>query len=433
TGRLYNPLYQDPQRPESKRHTPGNRGDYSAETVNVKYIPNILAALGAELPLPCHIEAHAALGEDTFDRLWAAMAEWSSSHAGMFPVTAALELEKGEVDRIPQIEAGMGALIRAYSRETGMWRPEPLRDFPWRDYPPSSGFKIVGRICGYLGMENFPADVLRTAVDNLLAHRGELHAHPAMARNYGETFLHFILMSDYRREEQLDAMEECLEGFRDPRWWEQTGDGSYCMFSSSQVGPYLHYRELSDHSPQKQASQAFDLHGCRLRWRFVADPFGHWVNVMPKEPEAVFGHPRYDITRHNLKARNQAHWAKKVTELAPPRNVALRLNADGATGEGSLRFHLAREQQAAAADLLLKASWRGAYDVRLNGERVKQVRYDLPDLPAGWTLPAAATGTLRAGDNIVTVHLLGPGREPKPGAALSTDKPFIRLGLMTWA
>ena len=418
TGRLYNPLYQDPQNPEVKRHTPGNRGDYSADTINLKYIPNILAKLGAELPLPCKTETHAESGADTFDQLWGEMAQWNSSPAGIFPVTAAWALDAGELDKSPLVEAGMGALVRAYRRDTGMWRPEPLEGFPWGDYQPSSGFKIISRICGYVGMENFPEAVLKAAVDNLIAHQAELHAHPAMARNYAETFAHFLMLGDYRREELLDAMEECLEGFRDVAWWKSTGDACYCLFGSGLVGLFMNWEDLPPGQGFKEWLR-FD-HGHGLKWRFVADPYGNWVNAIPKKPKETFGHPDYDVQKHGLKVRNRSHWAKKITELVPQQEAMLNLD-----GEGSILFTLARQPK----EPFLTATWSGAYDVSLNGELVKQVRYNLPDVPAGWHIPS---DLLRLGQNRVVAKLRGPGKEQKPGAPLAVRVPFLRLGVIDW-
>jgi hypothetical protein len=173
-------------------------------------------------------------------------------------------------------------------------------------------------------------------------------------------------------------------------------------------------------------------HGCTMKWRFIADPYGHWVNVVPKEPEAVFGHPDYDVKKHGLKARNARHWAKRIVEVAPQRAIPLRLAADGRTGDGRFTFALTAAQLAALAAPHLKATWSGAYDVSLNGAPVKQVRYNLPDAPAGWHIPEPAARTLRVGENTVEVKLIGPGKEQKPDAPLSAVPPFIRLGVFNW-
>ncbi|HRU06720.1 MAG TPA: hypothetical protein P5137_13210 [Candidatus Brocadiia bacterium] len=429
TGRLYNPFYQDPQHPEVLRQSPGNRTDYSADTINNKYIVNILAKLGSELPMPCNWHSHADAGVDTFDQIWDALAQWSSAHGGAFPVSAAFELDAGKLDKIPQVEAGMAALVRAYSAETGMWRPEPLAGFPWRDYTPSAGFKVISRICGYVGMENYPLAKLKTAVDNLLAHRAELYEHPAMARNYGEIFAHHIAISDYRCEEQLDAMEECLQGFYKPAWWENTGDACYCVFGSALIGGFMNWEDFD--FEQAFAEWTRFAHGCNLKWRFVACPFGNWVNALPKEPEAVAGPSGHDAARYGLKARNRAHWAKKVREILPQQEARVRADAAG-QGEAEWVFTLSERQAAELKAPYLKAAWSGAYDVSLNGEAVKQVRYNLPDLPVGWLVPDKAARTLRPGANRVTARLVGPGKEPRPGAPLSTAKPFLRLGLISW-
>lgn len=430
TGRLYNPFYQDPQNPEVKRNVPGNREDYCPDEINIKYIPNILEKLGAELPGPVNSATRANAGEDTFDLLWKSITEWSTSPAGAYPFQAARELEEGNLNKIPQIEAGMGALVRAYGKETGMWRPESLEGFPWKDYQPSSGFKIISRICGYVGMENFPEELLKIAVDNLLEHKNELYAHPSTARNYSETMAHHLMLSDYRYEEQLDAIEECLNGFRDQKAWENTGTGCYCVFGSGFIGAFINWKDL----PFDQAISEWMRfeHGCKMKWRFVVGPYGNWVNVMAKEPEAIFGHPEYDVRKFGLKARNKVHWSKKIVDMIPQQKVSLRLNGEGNTGEGEFSFWLTKEQLAKLKEPYLKATWSGAYDISLNGEWVKQVQYNLPDVSAGWYLPSAVR-TLHIGENTVCVKLTGPGKEQKTDAPLATQSPFIHLGLIDFS
>ncbi|MFV2065430.1 MAG: hypothetical protein ACC645_00510 [Pirellulales bacterium] len=430
TGRLYNPLHQDPQNPDVKRDTPGNRKDYSANAINVKYIPAILGMLGAKLPGPVNTLTHAKVGVDTFDQLWKWIPQWATSPAGAFPVEAARQVDGGDVDKIPQVEAGMAALVRAYNKETGMWRPEPLEGFPWKNYQPSSGFKIVSRICGYVGMENFPEEILKTAIDNLLAHKGELYAEASTTRNYGETMAHYMMLTDYRHDELLDAMELCLEGFRDPKMWENTGTGAYCVFGYGFIGAFMNWEDLPFDQAMPQWMR-FE-HGCKMHSRFVAGPYGNWVNVIPKKPEAVLGHADYDVKKYGLKARNQAHWAKQITEVIPPEDVALTLATTGTIGQGTFTFTLTHDQLAKLKAPYLKATWSGAYDISLNGDPVKRVRYNLPDVPAGWNVPASSAKTLHVGENAVTVTLVGPGKEPKPGAPFATRKPFLRLGLIDW-
>jgi len=437
TGRLYNPLYQDPQNPGVRRDTPGNRADYSPEQINMKYVPAILTALGAALPLPVPAitaQVRADAGEDVFDHLWESVALRNPSHAGAFPLEPAMALDAGDESKIPQVEAGMAALLRAYNRETGLWRPEPLAGFPWRDYQPSAGFKIISRLCGYAGLENFPEALLKTAVDNMLAHRGELHDQAAMARNYAETFAHFLMLGDYRREEQLDAMEECLEGFRDPLWWKSTANTGYCLFGSGLIGAFLNWEDLPIESGVGEW-QRF-VHGCTLKWRFVADPWGNWVNVLPKQAEEMAGHPDHDAAIHGLKARNRSHWARRVVDVVPdlvaPGLVPLERETDAAGAKARFSLHLNRRQLDELVAPHLKSRWVGAWDVSLNGVPVKKVRYNLPDVPAGWWIPPDAAHTLRAGENVVEARLVGRGQWPTPGAPESKSPPFIHIGLVDW-
>lgn len=68
----------------------------------------------------------------------------------------------------------------------------------------------------------------------------------------------------------------------------------------------------------------------------------------------------------------------------------------------------------------------------LNGAPVKQVRYNLPDVPAGWWIPPETAKALRVGENIVEARLVGPGKWPPPGTPESTAPPFIHIGLVDW-
>lgn len=431
TGKLYNPLYQDPQNPEVTRSMQGNRDNYSAEEINTKYIPSILKILGDTLPLPVNVTSRADAGVDTFDDLWAWIPQWMTSKAGAFPYQAACEVDNGDLEKIPQVEAGMAALVRAYNRETGMWRPEPLDSFPWNEYQPSSGFKIIARICGYAGMENFPEELTKVAIDNLLKHEHELYADETTARNYGETMAHYLMLTDYRHDELLDAMESCLQGFKDPVLWNKTASSVYCVFGSGIIGLFMNWQDLPD-------DQAFNQwfrfeHGCTMKWRFVVDPYGNWVNVIPKKPEEIFGNKDYDVKKYGLKARNKAHWAKKRSLVMEQQNVKLKLTNNNVTGEGTFTFSLTEEQLRALHEPYFESTWSGEYQVELNGEPVKTVRYNLPELKAGWYIPLPAAKSLRVGENTVTVRLLGPGKDQKPGAPFSKIAPFIRIGLIDWS
>jgi len=430
TGQLYNPFYQDPQNPEIKRNTPGNRDDYLAEGINLKYIPGILKFLGDTLLLPVNTASRADAGIDTFDDLWKSLPTWNTSHCGKYVEVVARELDNGKLEKIPQVEAGMGVLVRTYNRETGMWSPEPLDGFPWKNYQPSSGFKIIARICGYVGMENFPQELVKVAIDNLLTHKDELYEKVSTARNYGETMSHYLMLTDYRHDELLDAMELCLQGFRDPQKWKETASSPYCIFGTSLIGLFMNWEDFPADQTFRQWMR-FE-HGCTLKWRFVAGPYGNWVNVIPKNPEEIYGHEDYDVNKYGLKARNKVHWAKKRTSVIEQQEVILNVADDSTTGVGTFTFSLTEEQLNRLEEPYFVATWRGEYEVLLNGEPVKVVQYNLPDLKAGWYIPQPAVRTLRVGENSVAIKLIGPGKEQKPGAPLSKTVPFIRLGLIDW-
>jgi hypothetical protein len=173
-------------------------------------------------------------------------------------------------------------------------------------------------------------------------------------------------------------------------------------------------------------------HGCTMKWRFVADPYGNWVNVLTKAPEAIYGQPKYDVRLYGLKARNNAHWSKAISDVVPQHDAKVRLLDGDQSGDGTLEITLTKEQRAGLKSPYLTATWSGAFDVYLNGTLVKKVRYNLPDTTAGWYVPTEAAKTLHVGDNLISLKLIGPGKDQKPGAPLSKSKPFARLGLIDW-
>jgi hypothetical protein len=279
-------------------------------------------------------------------------------------------------------------------------------------------------------MENFPRELVKTAVDNMLDHKDELYAQVSTARNYGETMAHYIMLTDYRHNELLDAMELCLQGFKDPEKWVETASSGYCLFGSGIIGIFMNWEDL----PLDRAfNQWFRFeHGCTMKWRFVAGPYGNWVNVIPKEPEAVFGNKDFDINKYGLKARNKVHWAKQIQPVIAQQEVTLNIPDGRKTGKGTFKFPLNKEQLEHLDAPYLEATWSGEYEVLLNGVPVKTVQYNLPDVKAGWYIPEKAVKALQAGENVITIKLLGPGKETKPGAPLSEASPFIRLGLINW-
>jgi len=428
TGQLFNPLYQDPQSPETERQTTGNRPGYRPERINLKYVQQILRLLGSDLlvPLPAiETQTRADRGEDVFDHLWEAIALRRASHAGAYPVSAVEDLHAGHTDRLPQIEAGMTALVRGFSRETGMWRSEPLEGFPWHAYLPSSGFKILARLCGYLGLENFPRSILTTAIDQLLTHQHELYDTPATARNYAETLAHYLMMSDYRRAELLEVMELCLKGFQDPALWASSDTSVYCYFGSGMIGAFLHWSDL----PLDEAMPEWKRfeQGANLKYRFITDPFGHWVNVIPREDLEPTLDRQSGRGLPSLLARNQEHGRRRVVQLVAEQEV--RVESDGLA---TIILALDDAQCAALQQPHLTARWCGAFDVTLNGVLVKRVRYNQVDVSAGWLLPPDAVRTLKPGQNVVEARNTGPGRWPTPGAPEATVSPTFQAGLMDW-
>jgi hypothetical protein len=93
---------------------------------------------------------------------------------------------------------------------------------------------------------------------------------------------------------------------------------------------------------------------------------------------------------------------------------------------------LTKEQLEELKEPYLSATWSGFFEVLLNGEPVKTVQYNLADVSAGWYVPRSAARTLHVGENIITVKLLGPGKEQKPGAPLSKAIPSLQLGVIEW-
>lgn len=406
TGVMYNPRYQNPQKPEEMYLKPEDEKLYYRQkyhngmpnAVNDKYIVVILRALGSEPDIPV-----SSTGMIAYENLWAHIERSESSPAGGLPVN--MLYGEGWEEKLPAIEAGFGAILRGYDRENGLWRIAPPARFD--QYTPSAGFKIIARLSGYCGLVNYPQEVIKNGIDALIAHREELNGTPDLARNWGEMTVHYLTITDYRREELFAILQKCLEGFRDPAWWESTKTASYCIFGSGMIGGILHWKELSyEKIPQMELRFK---QGGDLNVRLEGDPYGNWVNIFPKPPEEA---------GKTMKELTAEAWKRKIETIRQP----VRFHPDNGT---PMEFSFASE---GLSRPYLSASWAGKYEVFVNGHLVKRLEYDLPEHKAGLYIPTEYLSE----NNVVGVRYGGKGKQPLPGEPETAARPFMEIGVIDW-
>ena len=318
-------------------------------------------------------------------------------------------------------------------RESGRWFFVPAGDNPyteiiaepgrdWGDYGAlEPTLKTYGRMIGQQGIENLPPEKMRAFADFLVEHQSEFVSRrsPGNIRNTAELMLLAIAVSDYRREEIIEALIKHSDSLDDPDLW-RTG---YPAYACSLIGGMIWW---ADFPPDKAAGPYL---GGWFGHRILMGPYNRWANLIPKRAEERGEDPAYDYLKHGLKYRNRKHWSRTVHEVVPtlsksggswrfmtgavPEGWSHR-EFDDATwetgtppySEGGL-LHL-RRSFVLDDELMefpwLRADWKGHFRVLINGIPVKATIREWKK--AGWYLSEAARAALKPGKNTVAVECL---------------------------
>jgi hypothetical protein len=117
----------------------------------------------------------------------------------------------GQTELIPDLEQGMNQILAHQDPASGLWGPpsaEPMRRI-------GGTLKVIGRFYFAMGME-VPSS--KELADTLIEYQtsGKWFQHGAdscVPRNVAEIMAYCLEVSDYRREEMLDAMASLAEDY----------------------------------------------------------------------------------------------------------------------------------------------------------------------------------------------------------------------------
>jgi hypothetical protein len=432
TGRFYNPRYVDPQDPGIRRVDDPIYNEYQS---NEKYVPGVLRYLHAEPLYPVQLHGDAEVGEFDYDAMLRFIEVGRIYNSGGKMINDLLRrIDKGNAEGIPSAEYAISYAVEWIDSETGIIA-EPGRD--WGDYGAlEPTLKTYGRMIGQQGIENLPPEKMQAFADFVVEHQSEFVSRrsPGNIRNTAELMLLAIAVSDYRRDEIIEALIKHSESVVDSELWK-TG---YPAYACRLIGGMIWWK---DFPPERAAGPHL---GGWFGHRILMCPYNRWANLILKRAEERGEEPTYDFKKFGLKYRNREHWGRKVYEIVPnfkvsggswrffsgavPENWAEREFDDtgwdtglppyGADDALYLRRNFKLDHKPMEFPWL-RADWNGRFRVFLNGIPVKSTIRKWKR--AGWYLPEAARASLRQGKNTVGVECLQTG---------STSS--IDVGLIDW-
>lgn len=433
TGRFYNPIYVDPEHPEVKRKEDPVYDQYGS---NEKYIPGVLKLLEASPLYPVQLHGNAKEGQFDYDAMLHFIeVDKIYNHGGKMLNELLRRIDKGESEGIPFAEYAIACAVDWIDPEIGIIN-RPGRG--WGEYSAlEPTLKTLGRMIGQQGIENMPPDKMRAFADFIIAKQPEFVSlgQAGNIRNTAELMLLAMAVSDYRKEEIMQALIEHSKSLEDPNLWEKTG---YPAHACALIGGMIWWEE---YSPDKGPGPEL---GGEFGHRIVMGPYHRWANLIKKGPDERAESEDYDYRRFGLKYRNQEHWARRVHEIIPtlsesgehwrfsdkpvPADWTGRDFDDASWQSGPPPFgeneHLHLRRAFVLEDMpvehpWLRADWDGIFNVFINGFPVKSTIRKWNK--AGWYIPEQAAASLKPGRNIVAVE------------CVRTDPAsFIDIGLIDW-
>jgi len=424
TGRFYNPYFVDPQNPSVRRHRESGiryTPDFS------KYAISNLYRLKAKPLYPTPSRDSFSDKKPPYENYVDMAVYWqtvksNASRAGGMCRDLALNIENGRTELIPDAEAAWSYWIRQIDPKSGTLQPmggTPWHARKWGAYGTTvSLFKIYNRLITGFGLEGIPQRPVDNLVDGLI--KGAAANDGPGAMNNTAILSHLMIQyTDYRRDDLLGAMDAKA------RVWQYPLNPSNYGYTSAVLipGAYLNWKSEGisrDLCPLVRCyPSAF---GATNRYRYHVGPFGCWVNVTLKQPYEVLWHPDYDYRKSGMKSRTKIHWSKQVVDLVAIKPMPLDKN-----GQGALKFTLTQADVDAMQEPYLKATWRGDFEISVNGVFAKEVRHPL-DTPGGLYVAPTAAATLKPGENVVSVKATDPTAQSRKAREGQT----ISLGLVDW-
>jgi hypothetical protein len=437
TGVFINPRFDDPQNPKDLK------SELEKASGTQKGITGMIGSLGAEPLYP----DYSALSTDEIDleMLWDSLVErgpgFASSYAGKMASIMKSRYEQGDRWIKYLLENFTSVLISKLKPESGLTKVDGFHDYPNSE----NTLKMLGRIIGYLGVQNLPHMMKMT--DTLLKFHHEMMwgGSPGCLRNYTDMLIWCLFYNDYRREEIYEAIEEMATAIKyvpEEPW----GNKGYRMHNIRLAGTLLNWDGMNDDN--LLFTGGLPLWGLAYRFQAFVGPFGHWINLEDKEPCEVAGHPDFEYEKYGLEARTAEMRRSVIKNKCEPVEQDgwhyVELNKNTSASHATLScenmafgkpdfagmkkvFLKQSVELKGTADYkmpFLKVKFKGSFDIYLNGVLIKRIVPEILIKQWGWCgflISKEQRHALRDGLNIISVEFTK--HEPDS---------YISVGVIDW-
>jgi hypothetical protein len=416
TGIFIDPKTDDPKKPKD------------IEALKIKYAlgQKSMVGLFSQLGIEPLYTPFSMVDEEeiNFKELWQMVEvqdshHYAASHSGKMIELINLRYDSGEKEFHHLLENYMSVLAGKLLPVSGLVQEDEFHDYPHSE----NTLKLIGRIIGYMGLENLP--YMMKMADTIIKFSDEMRwgGSPGNLRNMSELLSHCYYYHDYRRDDICRALE-ILSQAVDPDNNIYQQSWGYTMGLVKHAGFILNWENM-DHGNSGYRW------GLPFRHRFFVCPYGHWVNIQQKMPHEVIDHPDYDyentgmeiataemrrkVIHNKCRAIEADEWhytdSPKYPEgfhhtLSPEglnfgrpdfagmRKVYLK-QATNLTGTGDYKMPF------------IKAKFKGCFDLYLNGVLITRVLPENIVKEWGWCgffIDKEKQHALRDGLNFITVE-----------------------------
>ena len=432
TGTFHNPRYVNPQAPDEVRE---NDTAYLEHGTNAKYIPIVLALLGAESMYQPQIHGSSDGGGVDYDELWRTIIEQPYyNHGGAIVNGMLRRIANGYQEYVPATEYAISHTVGLIDETSGVF---PRENQDWSNYGAiEPTLKSYTRLIGQQAVEHMPDGKIRAFTDWLIEHRSEFAAGDMEGnmRNTTELFIQALQYHDYRRDELIAGLEQQMADLAiRPQIWET----DYSRYNTVLLASFL--------CGSKELAQQLvtPYQGGWFAHRPVMGPYSAWVNLIPKTPDELAESPEWNYEKHGLKTRNARHRSRKVTEIVPVmadtrnswRHTSIEPSGEWTTkvyddntwsegippiGKTDLWLRKPLDVRIdAKLEPWLSAEWSGEYEVFIDGVPVKRVIRNFRK--SGWYVPPKAKKALQSGRSTLAVK-----------SRMTSPKDFLKLGIVDW-
>jgi hypothetical protein len=431
-GTFHNPRYVNPQAPDEVRESDPV---YLEHGTNAKYIPIVLALLGAEPMYQPQLHGSIGGGGVDYDELWRTIIEQPYyNHGGAIVNGMLRRIANGYQEYVPATEYAISHTVGLIDETSGVF---PRENQDWSNYGAiEPTLKAYTRLIGQQAVEHMPDKKIRAFADWLIENRDQFAAGSMEGnmRNATELFIQALQYHDYRRDELIVGLEKQMADLAArPQIWET----DYSRYNTVLLASFL--------CGSKELAQQLvtPYQGGWFAHRPVMGPYSAWVNLIPKTSDEFAENPEWNYEIHGLKARNDRHRRKVVTEIVPvladthaswryvtaePSDQWTAKNYDdkawtvGIPPIGKTGLWLRKTiDKKIGADLnpWLTAEWSGEYEVFLDGVPVKRVIKSFRK--CGWYVPPEARKALQSGPGVLAIR-----------SRTTTPDGFLKLGIVDW-